>query len=58
MIRAGFPATTTRSGTSLVTTEPAPIVTPLPMVIPGQMITPPPIQQSFPIVTGAPNSSP
>jgi hypothetical protein len=33
--RAGLPTTTTLSGTSFVTTEPAPTVTPLPIVTPG-----------------------
>ena len=40
------------SGMSLVTTEPAPIVQLLPILIPGKIVTEPPIQQLFPIVTG------
>ena len=36
----------------LVTTLPAPITQRLPIVTPGQIIAPPPIQQSSPIVTG------
>ena len=36
----------------LVTTEPAPIVQPSPMVTPGQITVLPPIQQSSPMVTG------
>jgi len=47
--RAGLPTATDRGGTSLVTTEPAPIVEPSPMVTPGRMIAPPPIQQSAPM---------
>jgi len=46
---AGFPAMTTSSGMSCVTTEPAPTITRFPIVTPGQTITPPPSQQSSPI---------
>ena len=49
---AGFPAAIEWSGISLVTTEPAPMTQPFPMVTPGQMIAFPPIQQSSPIVMG------
>lgn len=42
MILAGLPATTWKSGTSFVTTLPAPIVQPRPMVIPGHTVTLPP----------------
>lgn len=58
MIRAGLPATTWKSGTSFVTTLPAPIVQPRPMVMPGNTIAFPPNQQSAPIVIGPPNSGP
>ncbi len=53
---AGLPATTAPAATSLVTTLPAPITVRSPIVTPGQMIDPPPIQTSSPIVTGLPNS--
>ncbi|OTA96819.1 hypothetical protein M434DRAFT_66819, partial [Hypoxylon sp. CO27-5] len=43
---------------SLVTTEPAPIVDPRPIVTPGRTITLPPNQQSSPIIIGAPLSGP
>jgi len=39
-------------GISLVTTLPAPIIDLSPIEIPGQIIDPPPIQTSFPIVIG------
>jgi hypothetical protein len=42
MILAGLPATQWKSGTSLVTTLPAPITQPLPMVTPGRTVTLPP----------------
>jgi len=48
----GFPTAKTLSGTSLVTTLPAPIVTLLPMVTPGSMTVLPPIQTLSPIFTG------
>ncbi|KAI0542236.1 hypothetical protein GGR58DRAFT_301120 [Xylaria digitata] len=43
---------------SLVTTLPAPMVVPLPMVTPFSTTTLPPIQQSSPIIIGAPSSGP
>lgn len=49
---AGDPTATENGGISLVTTAPAPIVHPFPMVTPARRTTFPPIQQSFPIVTG------
>ncbi|KAH8706178.1 hypothetical protein BGZ61DRAFT_350933, partial [Ilyonectria robusta] len=49
---AGTPTATENSGTSLVTTLPAPIVHPLPIVTPGITVVFPPIQQSSPIVMG------
>ncbi|KAK1709760.1 hypothetical protein BDP67DRAFT_408423 [Colletotrichum lupini] len=58
MTRAGLPATATKSGTSFVTTLPAPTVTPLPMVTPGRTIQLPPNQQSEPILIGFPYSGP
>ncbi|KAH9898930.1 hypothetical protein F4778DRAFT_177860 [Xylariomycetidae sp. FL2044] len=45
-------------GMSFVTTLPAPMVHPRPMVTPGRTMTLPPIQQSSPIVIGAPYSGP
>ena len=53
---AGTPATKESSGTSLVTTLPAAMMQRLPMVTPGQMVTPPAIQQSSPMVMGYPVS--
>jgi hypothetical protein len=58
MILAGLPATHTLSGTSFVTTLPAPTVTPRPIVTPGRMMQLPPNQQSSPMVMGLPNSGP
>ena len=58
MIRAGFPATTTLSGTSFVTTLPAPTVTPLPMLTPWRTMQLPPNQQSSPTLIGLPSSGP
>lgn len=43
---------------TLVTTLPAPMVQPFPIVMPGKMITFPAIQQSSPIVMVPPNSGP
>ena len=51
MIRAGLPAITTLSPNDFVTTLPAPTITLLPKVTPGQIIAPPPIHASSPIVT-------
>ena len=44
MIAAGLPATTALSGTSRVTTEPAPTSAFSPTVIPGHKTLPPPIR--------------
>ena len=52
MTRAGLPTASECAGIFLVTTEPAPIVQPSPMVTPGQITVLPPIQQSSPMVTG------
>ena len=52
----GLPTATTLDGMSLVTTEPAPMVTLSPIVTPGSMVTLPPIQTLFPIVTGSAHS--
>ena len=46
MTRHGLPAAMTPLGTSRVTTLPAPITVLSPIVTPGKMIAPPPIQQS------------
>src|SRR5436309_259322 len=56
--RAGLPATVAPCGTSRVTTLPAPITAQSPMVMPGRMIAPPPIQTSRPISILLPNSRP
>ena len=50
IIFAGFPPTIEYGGTSLVTTEPFPTITPSPIFIPGKIVTSSPIQTSFPIV--------
>ncbi|KAI0862336.1 hypothetical protein F4860DRAFT_124879 [Xylaria cubensis] len=49
---AGDPIATEKSGMFLVTTLPAPMVHPFPMVTPGMIVTLPPIQQSSPMMTG------
>ena len=51
--RHGFPAARQLSGISLVTTLPAPITQPFPMVIPPVMVTFAAIRQLFPIVLWA-----
>jgi len=48
MILQGFPKASTLSGISFVTTLPAPIVTLLPMVIPGKTTVLPPIHTLSP----------
>ena len=48
----------TREGMSLVTTEPAAMREPLPMVTPGQTTVFPPIHTLSPMVMGRPNSRP
>ena len=48
----GLPTATQPSGISFTTTLPAPMVTLLPMVTPGRMVTDPPIQTWSPMVTG------
>ena len=53
---AGTPAGTTLSPKLLVTTEPLATTTLLPKVTLGLMTACPPIQRSFPIERGAPNS--
>ncbi|KAI1502674.1 hypothetical protein F5X99DRAFT_378063 [Biscogniauxia marginata] len=55
---AGLPHATMKGGISLVTTLPAPMVQPRPIVTPGRTIQFPPNQQSSPIVIGAPFSGP
>ena len=50
MRRAGLPATTAQAGTSLVTTEPAPITAWEPTVTPSTITTFEPIQTSSPMV--------
>mgnify|MGYP006988964805 CR=1 FL=1 len=49
---AGFPATITLGGTSLVTTLPAPTIELSPIVIPGNIIEPEPIHTLFPMCIG------
>ena len=56
--RQGLPAANTPSGTSRVTTLPAPITERAPTRTPGQRIAPPPTHTSEPISTGRANSSP
>ncbi|KAI1492484.1 hypothetical protein F5X96DRAFT_379910 [Biscogniauxia mediterranea] len=58
MALAGLPHATIKGGMSLVTTLPAPIVHPRPMVTPGRTTQFPPNQQSSPIVIGDPVSGP
>jgi hypothetical protein len=48
---AGTPIATLQAGISFVTTAPAAIVQPCPIVTPGKITTCPPIQQSSPITT-------
>jgi hypothetical protein len=48
-MRAGFPATVAPSGTSRVTTLPAPTMALSPIRTPGRMIAPPPIQTLQPM---------
>lgn len=52
MTLQGFPTATTLDGISFVTTLPAPITVLSPIVTPGKMIAPAPIQQFLPICTG------
>jgi len=52
MTFAGFPTATTFGGRSRVTMAPAPTTVFSPIVTPGQMIAPPPIQTLSPIVIG------
>lgn len=52
MSRAGTPPTRLLSGTSFVTTAPAAMTTLLPMLTPGRMVHPPPVQTSLPMVMG------
>ena len=54
--RHGLPAANTPSGTSRVTTLPAPITARAPICTPGRMMAPPPTHTSAPISTGFPNS--
>lgn len=51
-ILAGFPATTEKSGTSFVTTLPAPTMAPFPIVTSFRMMALKPIQASSPMCTG------
>ena len=51
--RAGFPTASTPAGRSWVTTAPAPTTVSAPIVTPGQMIAPPPIQTLSPMVIGS-----
>ena len=54
---AGIPATKLLGGTSFVTTAPAAITEPSPIVTPGVTTTLPPIHILFPIVIGSANSN-
>ena len=54
--RHGLPAANTPSGTSRVTTLPAPMTVREPIFTPGQMIAPPPTHTSEPISIGLPDS--
>jgi hypothetical protein len=56
--RAGLPKAVAPAGTSRVTTLPAPISASSPMLTPGRMIAPPPIQTLRPMRMGRPNSKP
>lgn len=53
MILQGLPTATTLSGIHFATTDPAPIVTLLPIVTPGRIVTVPPTQTLSPIFTGS-----
>ena len=50
--RQGLPTATTLEGMSFVTTEPAPMTVPSPIVTPGNTTTFAPIQQPLPMVMG------
>ena len=52
MILAGLPPTIAQSGTLLVTTLPAPMITWSPIDTPGKIMARVPIHTSFPIMTG------
>lgn len=56
--RAGLPKAVAPAGMSRVTTLPAPISASSPMLTPGRMIAPPPIQTLRPMRMGRPNSNP
>ena len=56
MSTAGFPATTEKAGTSLVTTAPAATTPPSPTVTPRKIMAPAPIQASSQILTGLSSS--
>src|SRR4029079_5689321 len=56
--RQGLPAASTSSGTSRVTTLPAPITLLAPIVTPASTIAPPPTQTSSPTVIGSAYSRP
>jgi hypothetical protein len=55
---AGTPPTRLPRSTSLVTTEPAAIVEPAPMLMPSKTVTLAPIQQSDSMVIGRANDVP
>ena len=50
---AGIPATMEHSSTSFVTTAPAAMIAPSPIVTPGKIVAFEPIQTLFPIFIGA-----
>lgn len=58
MILHGFPTAIVLSAISLVTTLPEPIITFLPILTPGFIVVPPPIQVPSPIYISLANSSP
>jgi hypothetical protein len=58
MMRQGFPAAMTFSGTSFVTMLPEPMIEFFPIVTPGLITALPPIHTLLQIVTGFANSSP
>ena len=52
MTLQGLPTAIESEGMSFTTTLPAPMMQRSPMITPGQIVTPPPSQQSSPMVIG------